>query len=111
MTSSENILAKKAINIRKATNKSGRSKRSTALMMSNLRRSKKAKRRMIIIRGAVDLPDLDALVAPVRAVGSPLAAALEGAEAAAALDHLVRASPTYLATMVVSPTPWTCHGR
>ena len=79
-------------------------------MKISLRRSVKATRRMILIRGAVNRVDLEALVAPVRAV-DPLAAALEGAEAAAALDHLVRASPTCLATMVASPTPWTCHGR
>ena len=59
-------------------------------MMISLRHSKKVMRRMIRIRGAVNRVDLEALVAPVRA-GDPLAAALEGAEAAAALDHLVRA--------------------
>ena len=80
------------------------------MMMISLRRSKKAMRRMIVIRGAVDRTDLEALAAPVRAA-DPLAAALVGAEAAAALDHLVRASPTCLATMVASPTSWTCHGR
>ena len=85
--------------------------RSMPLMMISLRRSAKATRRMITIRGAAHRADLEALVAPVRAA-DPLAVALEAAgAAAAALDHLVRASPTSLATMVVCPTSWTCHGR
>ena len=79
-------------------------------MTISLRRSAKATRRMILIRGVVHRTDLEALVAPVRAV-DPLAAALEGAEAAVALDLLARASPTCLAIMAGCPTSWTCHGR
>ena len=79
-------------------------------MTINLRRSAKATRRMITIRGAAHRADLEALVAPVRAA-DPLAAALVAEAAAAALDPLVRASPTSSATMVASPMSWTCHGR
>ena len=79
------------------------------MMMISLRRLMKAKRRMISIRGEVPRADLEALAAPVRAV-DPLAAALEGAEAAVALDPPVRASPTFSAITAGSPTTWTCPG-
>ena len=104
------ILVKTTINIGKTRRMRGRKMRSMALMTISLRRSAKATRRMILIRGVVLRTDLEALVAPVRAVDL-LAVALEGAGVAAALDHPARASPTFLATTVASPTSWTCHGR
>ena len=104
------ILVKTTISIGKTRRMVGRKMRSTTMMTISLRRSILVTRRMIIIRGVALHSDLEALAAPVL-VADPLVVALVGAEAAAALGHLVRASPTCLATMVVSPTPWTCHGR